>query len=194
METNYQIITIESIQSIGVSSQVKILSQQLRIHKNIKISKHGKLEDISKQSKEINEFLSENKSNLVLNDGSFAIDIARDIANGYNHKDLEFKYRNIIFEYEKLFHKYNMLNLILLPENIELSKKRSEKRAKLLNIPINTINLEKEYDTLLILSHLNNYTFTRNIEFKSIKVFEGESILDINEKIWDKIKAPNSRG
>lgn len=186
MKKDLKIITLESIDGVGISTQVHYLKRQfVKSGYKVKIFKFLSIDSALDQVLDMQEFLRNNKNGIVINDGSFCKSIAYDIASGKPHGDIEDKYKDILHEYECLSHQYGLLNIILLPENANMGQERLVKNAKILGKEYEiTTDLQKQKDILLILGQINNHKITRSIEFKTLDIDGKDKILDINNMLW----------
>jgi len=182
-----KIITLESIDGVGISTQVRLLSQQfIQLGYKIEIFKFSDVQKASEQTHKIQDLLGNNDKIMIINDGSFAKSIANDMLNGYSRNRLEEKYKDILHQYECLNHEYRLLNIILLPVDAKIGQKRLVKYAEVSGKKYKMVkDLNRQRDMLNILSELNNHVISRSIEFEIVDIDEDDKILDINDMIWE---------
>lgn len=184
------IINIDGPQGIGKSSQVGLLKHYVE-SKGVKC-KVLKLNDTIPSAidciNEAYDFLEE-FDGIVITEGSIAEMIQVDINAGMQTNDVREKYRQVIFQYEKLYHQYGMANILITIDDIDVCKSRLEKRARLFQQDVKIINEKLEKELVKGLKSFDNHVITINLKFHVIDTEESEKMLDVHKKIVDLIES-----
>ena len=184
-----KIITLESIKGVGISTQCRLLKRYYHdsfgIEANINIFNNSIESELNNIKKTIEYFNKDIK--IVINDGCFVKLVSYDIVNAVHQDKIYEKYKDILQQYEVLFHKYEMINLLLIPNNIKMGYDNLLRKSTIIDMDIPEFNQLKESKIIQALKLLDNYTMFQNIKFYSLHIHEDESILDVHKKIVDKL-------
>ena len=182
------IINIDGMPGIGVSSQVSLLINHFKDLNKYIGTIDNNAESIDNFYKEANERLIKDPNMVILGDGSIAQSIQIDLQNGLKKRDFEDKYGEIVRNYEKMNHLYGVANILIIMNDIEECKSRIERRDRLLKETSDTIDFEKEKVIFEGLKKFDSYVFTINIKFYTLEVNKYDTILDIHYKILKLLK------
>jgi hypothetical protein len=195
------IVNIDGPQGIGKTSQVSLLKKYIE-SKGLKC-KVLKLKDTIPSAidciNETYDFLEE-FDGVVITEGSIAEMIQIDINAGMPTLDVREKYRQVIFQYEKLYHQYGMANILLTIDNIDVCKCRLEKRARLFQQDVEIINEKLERELINGLKSFDNHVITTNLKFHVLNTEEDQKMLEVHGDIIKlieknfKIKKPSFEG
>jgi len=193
MRNKLDVICIDGIIGVGKTTQVIIfrnLLKSLNIPHKILSFKEVDNTDFTKiQLEEIDEYLKNNHMGVVICDGSIATDIVDDIANNMHSKDLWSKHKDNLQIYETLNSKYNFINVLLTPTNLELCDRRLQKKANMSGEE--KVELENRHHLMVTakgLRDFDNNMLTYNISFNNIDLDGDENITTIHNQILDIIK------
>ena len=182
----FQIINIEGAEGVGKTAQVNLLRNYLK--DKVKLSVRT-LQYTNPKALELMEnttkFLEENPEGLQINDGSIIRMIVKDISIGLSKDEVTNKNKDILHAYEVLNHRFSNLNILLLPQNIEMCQDRINKRQKLLRLQEKQIDFVEESAIVKGLYNFSNHMLSLNIKFKVIIVEENDTMLSIHKKILE---------
>jgi len=198
MKRKLDIINIDGIPGIGVSSQITLLNRYFNKLEVYNSSITNSIDSMRSFVDEAN--LHVNDKSIVICDGSIAQGIQIDYQNGIKADAFEEKYGEILRKYKVMSHKYGVANILITMDDIEECKKRVEKRDRLLNIESKKIDFEKEASIINGLKNFDNYTFTANMKFYTINIDKEDTMLEIHDEVIKilndnfEIKKPLYRG
>ena len=186
MKKQLNVINIDGTKGLGKTTQINLLGLYFKKHKIPFII--NTLDDTIPTAIQViektTEFLIKYSDGIVINDGSIAEMVVIDMSRGIHLTDLAEKYKDILQKYEVLNHRFNMANLLLVPDNLEMCHDRIIKRANLLG---------KESDGLedwtlakyiiLGLRDFNYYSISGSMVFNVIDIYESETMLNVYDKI-----------
>ena len=182
------IISIEGIDGIGKTAQVNVLSNYFKdLGVPVLINRiKNNLESGLKSTSNTWEFLEKHPNGIVINDGSIAKMMQLEIQSGKPQLEISLHFMELIHEYECLNHKYNILNILLSVDDIEICKKRLIKRENILGVKkIEDFYYNSNDQTLMAngLKIFGNQILSKSIEFQILKTHENYSILDVHEDV-----------
>tara|TARA_R100000951_G_C2604103_1_gene169076 strand:- start:25 stop:651 length:627 start_codon:yes stop_codon:yes gene_type:complete len=193
MRNKLDVICIDGIIGVGKTTQVVIFRNLLKSlnipHKILTFKEVEGTEYTKNQLESISEYLKENHMGVVICDGSIATDIVEDIANHMHSKDLWSKHKDNLQIYESLNVKFNFINVLLTPTNLELCDRRLQKKANMSGE--SRVELENKQHLMITaqgLRKFDNNTLTENISFNNIDLNGDENITDIHNQILEIIK------
>ncbi|MDD5650661.1 MAG: hypothetical protein PHF86_09630 [Candidatus Nanoarchaeia archaeon] len=187
---NFSIINIDGARGIGIDTQINMLRKYLEDSgKKVSLTYLKSFNSIKAENQGIKQFLETNPDYVIISEGSFARIMAKDIISGLNFKIIDEKYRDYINDYITLKYKYNMINIVLTPENIEFCNERTIKKNRLMGIESKGIeNFQLEADIVNIMENFNNNTILNQLNFAVVYVKEKDSILEVHDKILKKLE------
>lgn len=184
---NINVINIDGVNGLGSSTQVNILARKLRLegHTVLVNRIEGNLESNLVAADATVDFLKKNPNGIVINDGSIAKPIQLDIQNGMGFDNLYEKYRNILFTYEAIQHKYGLVNILLITDNMELCNERVIKKKALAgdSTSVGVEDIEREINLVKGFKIFDNYTIKKSLKFQILMIDGDESILEVNKDI-----------
>jgi Cdc6-like AAA superfamily ATPase len=186
MNNKFQIINIEGAEGVGKTAQVNLLRNYLK--DKVKLSVRT-LQYTTPKALELMEnttkFLEENPEGLQINDGSIVRMIVKDISTGLSKDEVTNKNSDIIHAFEVLNHRFSNLNILLLPQNIEMCQDRITKRQKLLRLKEKQIDFVEESAIVKGLYNFSDHMLSLNVKLKVIIVEEKDTMLSIHKKILE---------
>lgn len=193
MRNKLDVICIDGIIGVGKTTQVVIFRNLLKSldipHKILSFKEVEGTEYTRNQLDSISEYLKNEPMGVIICDGSIATDIVEDIANNMHSKDLWSKHKDNLQIYEALNSKFNFINVLLTPTNLELCDRRLQKKANMSGeSKVELENKQHLLTTVMGLRNFDNNTLTENISFQNIDLDGNENITDIHKKITDIIK------
>ena len=188
MRNKLDVLCIDGIMGVGKTTQVIILRNLLKSHniphKIISFEKTREVEFTKKQLLKIEDYLEKEPDGVVLCDGSIAIDIVDDIANNMHREELWAKHKDNVQIYESLNTKFNFVNVLLTPNNLDLCDRRLQKKANMSGeIKTELPNREKLKVVIQGLRQFDHSMLTLNLKFNYIDLDGNENIMDIHENI-----------
>lgn len=186
-----RLITIDGVEGIGKTTQANHLVVYLKEkgYNPILIDTDENLESALNNIHKSSDFLKKNDKNIVISDGSFGKIMVIDKLKGIPQRDILEQYKEVIHEYEVLAHKYGMLNLLMIMEEINICSKRVKKRERLLgNLSEGIIDIHKEKEIIDELKRLDNFVAFGNLKFDVFSVEPEDSILEIHSRCLELIK------
>jgi hypothetical protein len=190
MKDKKKIITIESIKGMGVSIQSRLLKKHY-IEKNQEVLLNVFENTLESEFNNISDIESF-EGNIIINDGCFAKLISEDIVNAMHQDKIYKKYKKILEKYESLYHKYSMINILLIPKDIYMGHKNLIRKSEIIKTEVPNFDPIKAGKILQILKILDNYVIFQNIKFHNISIEKNNNILEIHEKIKNKINSLTS--
>jgi len=184
------VLCIDGIVGVGKTAQVIIFRNFLKTlnipHKIVSLKEVDDTEYTRKQLKSIVDYLEQEPEGIVICDGSVAADIVDDIAKNMHHKELHKKHKDNLQIYEELNNKYNFVNILLTPQNLDMCRSRLEKKANMSGKEKKEIKNEEHLRVVSKgLREFNNNMLTYNIKFENIDLNGSENITDIHRKILE---------
>lgn len=135
---------------------------------------------------QMSQYLHDNPDTTILCDGSIATDIADDMANNMLSEDIWDKHQSNLQVYASMNQSFNIVNILLTPTNIDMCRKRLEKKRDIFGQEISELdNIEHLRRTANLLKTFDDNALTTNISFYNIQVDESDSMLEIHKKILD---------
>lgn len=186
MKKKLQIINIDGTEGSGKTTQINNLAGFLRTKGfNILVNYlDDNMESALECSEKTNKFLEENPEGLVINDGSIARMIVSDLSKGLSQHDAIEKYRPIIHEHEKMYHKYGTANLLFIMDNLEECSRRLEKEASLLKREsYKKIDPAMEKTIIQGLRKFDSNMITNNLNFNTVEIDQYDTILELKNSI-----------
>lgn len=187
MKKALRIISVDGTRGSGKTSQISMLKKNLNsLGFNVKTLKTGiETQEIAETLRISSSFLDENQKNLVILDGSIARPMVVDLISGVSSVDVVEKYRQAMYEYERIDNRHGIVGLLLIVEDIEELQKRLENRARILGINSPDISLEKEPDIVSGMLTFNAHVVSKNVTFQVFNIGPKDSMLDVNKTILD---------
>ena len=193
MSNKLDVLCIDGATGVGKTTQI-IIFRNLLNSLNIpnKVFSLKEVEDISYTKDQliaISEYLRENPDSVVLVDGSIATDIVDDITTNMLKEDVWSKHKDNLQVYASMNSEFNIVNVLLTPNNIQMCYARIKKRTEVYNHEAVEIESEEHLrKTAIGLETFDNNVLTTNIKFHNIRVREDDSILEIHKSIQDIVK------
>jgi len=181
------VLCVDGILGVGKTAQVimfrNFLNQHKIPHKIITLATKS-VEDAKDQLKNINQYLITNPDHIVICDGSIASSIVQDIADNMHSNHLWDKHKDTLQLYEELNSRFNFINIILTPNNLDMCDERLRKKANMSGqIKEELVNKERLMVIANGLQRFNNNILTYNIKINNINMQGHENITDIHKKI-----------
>ena len=185
MKKDLRIVSIDGIRGVGKTSQAFLLCRYLESYDiNSKLLKlEDNIESILDSIDKLWKML-EKEDCIVICDGSIARMIEVDIQRQMPMKDVYEKYRIVINEYEKLYHKYGMANLLITINEPTECQERINKRNSLFKESIELIDIVGQNNISSGLSRFDSYVFNVNIKFHTVETEKEDSMLDVRDDIY----------
>ena len=186
MKNQIQIINIDGTEGSGKTTQINHLLGLIRLKGRPVMVNY--MDDTIKSALECaektNRFLEENPDGIVVNDGSIARMIVGDLSKGMSQESAIEKYRPIIHEHEKMFHKYKTANLLFILDNLSVCNDRYEKEAKILGYEAHKkIDPDIEKTIIQGLRKFDSNMITNNLKFHTIEIDSEDTILEIKDSV-----------
>lgn len=191
MKKKLQIINIDGTEGAGKSTQINMLATDMRlVGFDVLVNRlDDTIESALECSNKTNEFLKKSPDGLVINDGSIARMIVSDLSSGMSQHDAIEKYRPIIHEHEKMFHKYGTANILIILDDFELCNKRLKREAELLgNDSYKQILPHIENVIIQGLRKFDANMITNNLKFLTMEIHGDNTILEIKDSIIKKLE------
>lgn len=190
MRNKLDVICIDGIIGVGKTTQVVIFRNLLKSHniphKVITFKEVDGTDFTTQQLLGISDYLEKEPDGMIICDGSIATDIVDDIANNINSKDLWSKHKNNLQIYESLNSRFNFVNVLLTPTNLELCDRRLQKKANMSGeSKVMLENKQHLITTIQGLKQFDNSMLTMNIKFNNIELNGEENIMEIHKQITD---------
>ncbi len=191
MKKQLNIINIDGTRGLGKTTQINLLSSYMKRNSIPFIinTLDDTIPTAMKLIDEATQFLIDSPDGIVVFDGSVAEMIVLDMAKGIHMTALEEKYKDVLQKYEVLNHRFNMTNLLLIPDNLQMCHDRIIKRAKLIGQKSDGLkNWTLVRYVIRGLRDFDDYSISRSMTFHVIDVYETETILNIYDKIKSHLK------
>lgn len=188
MKNNLRFISIDGTRGIGKTTQVRRLAGALRdIGLNVKIL-HIKdtLPSINRVLDDAVNFLEQDGKNMIVCDGSIARMIVSDDQSKMHQSQIFEKYRDVIFKYENMNHKYGMVNILLISDDIDLCNTHILKQVKLTKVQKEPVNDKfKETEIVDRMRIFDSHVVSKTVKYHPLEITREDSILDVESDIWD---------
>lgn len=183
------VISIDGIKGIGKTTQINLLSKFFKNEENevIKLTFESNLQSALECLQKIDPILVEKPKTKIIIDGSIARMMVIELLQGVSSIEVSQKYMKIINEYEKLTHKYKMINLLLITDDVEMCRDRLIRQSKILKTEFQDIDLSKEEDIVMAMRIFDSNVISKQIQFKTIYISKEDSMLDVHENIKELI-------
>jgi len=187
MKKKFNILNIDGVNGIGKTTQINMLVMSLRAFKPVLVTyQEDTIESALDSAVKIWEFLEKHPDGLVLGDGSIARMIVIDILNGIPRPEVVEKYRSVISEYERLNHKYGILSVLMVTDDIGFCHDRLIRRGKLLKKPeVGIDSLQKEAEIMKGMRYFDANSISKQLVFQVFEVDKEDSMLDIQDIFWE---------
>ncbi len=186
MRKTLQIVNIDGTEGAGKTTQIQQLAAALR-SKGFTVLVNYLNDTISSAmecSDKTNRFIEENPDGIVINDGSIARMMVVDLSEGMSQVNAIDRYRAIIHEHEKIYHKYGTANLLIIMEDLDACNKRLAREAELLKLEqYKKIDPTKEKTIIQGLRRFDANMITNNLKFHTMEIDAEDSILYIKDSI-----------
>lgn len=192
MKKNLNILNIDGVDGIGKTTQINMLTMSL---KNsgvpvLRVSVDDTVESALGCAGQMWNFLKLNPNGLVLSDGSIARMIVTDFLDGMLRTDIEEKYRSVIYEYEKLHHKYGITNILMVTSDIDYCHQRMLKRGRIIKKPEDGIkDFQREIEVVRAMRYFDSNAISKQLIFQAFEVDEDDSILEVQDSLWEYLEA-----
>ena len=179
------VLCIDGVDGTGKTTQVAVFRNFLNSHQipnkiiKLKETKDGQI--THQKLMEISNYLNSVNDGVVICDGSIASDIVYDFASNTHQDKLYNKHKDNLQIYEDLNNKFNFVNILLSPINIEMCVDRLKKKKTDESNEIKDLQHMSSINDGL--KNFDNHMLTYNIKFHNVDLFGHESILDIHEQI-----------
>lgn len=187
------VVCIDGIIGVGKTSQVIMLRNFLKSHgipnKIVSLKEVDDTKETKDQLLGISDYLISEPNGIVICDGSIATDIVDDLANNMHSKDLWNKHKDNLQIYEDLNSRFNFVNIVLTPQNLDMCDSRLQKKANMSGEEKEELgNREHLAITAKGLKNFDNNMLTYNIKFNNIDLDGYENMTTIHNKILEIIK------
>lgn len=185
MDKNIRIIEIYGPKASGKTAQIQLICNYLK-SLDIEYIVFEKAD-----STDLRKYLENDSDKIIINEGVLIDEVQEDLKIGKTKEYILEKYKQNLFDYSVLSHKYKILQIILMPENYNPEYyERTIRLANLLELQNSVTEKEVEYsyDTYKHLKLVNKYDFFQNLDFKIVNFDENDTILEIGKLILNEIK------
>lgn len=186
MKRKLQIVNIDGQPGVGKTTQTNMLCGYFNLNgRPVLENTYRDHEDIIDILMKSEKFLDNNPDGIVVNNGSIARSIQEDMINDTKLKDIEEKYRIILFQYQRLYHKFGMANILLLVD-INACNDRIIKRQKLLKEKTaGMTDLIHQSRIVEGLRQFDNYTISRDMKFHVLETDVQDTMLNVQRDLLD---------
>ena len=184
------IVFIDGVAGCGKTSQIVLLRNYLK-RRNIS-TKIFNFENIEKPTEiydmlcMLDKYKQENKDSCALCDGSIAKNIIYDMADNMYGRKFYNKHKENLQKYEYINQTYNISNILINLENIDICEERLSKKQKMQNKEFSGLDSQQK-EKLAVVSkgfkNFNNHSLNYNITFNNINTEGHETMLDIHHDI-----------
>jgi thymidylate kinase len=190
MERPLKVVSIDGTRGAGKSSQIAMLSKHFK-SLGLKVSTLKTTDGDPVQSgivamDFVDSFLSKNSDGIVIMDGSIARPMVADIITGMPTTTLLEKFKHLTHAYERINHKYGIVNFLIVMEDLEECEKRLEKFRSLTGQDSREIEAN-EQDVVSGMRFFNNHIASKNIQFQVLDIESHHSMNEIHKTIMEKL-------
>lgn len=183
MKRRLKSIFIDGPRFSGKTSQSSVFASFLRASdipfKKFKIDHFSDIQEI------VNYI--ENSSEFVLIDGSINYYLCKELCEQGRREGIEASYNKYLNQLRQISSKGNILNVTLLPDEIEICQEFYNKSVKM-GLTTEDFDQNSQYDILNCFRFIDNHALTRDIQFLKIDFYPKDTILNIHNAILKKIK------
>jgi len=191
-------ISIDGIRGVGKTTQINMLARHFRgMGVDILVIKSGEDVDSGVEAIEKTNTFLEKENTMVIMDGSVARMMVVELVSGIAETVVTDKYKSLINGYERLNHKYGIVGLLMVMDDLEECNKRILKKSALSGLPEAAIdNPAVEVDIVSGMRFFNNHVASKSVKFHTFNIEASNSMLDIQKLILSylsenyKIKQP----
>jgi hypothetical protein len=189
MRKYLRIINLDGTEGSGKSTQIHLLCAFFTKHKIPFIVNYleDNIESGIETSKKTDEFLSKEEFGVVINDGSPARMMVKELVSGETSKNILEKYKNLLSANERLFHKYGVANLLFIMEDLEEASNRINKRSKLIKSDYVGLDTIKEKEIVIGMKFFDIHPISKGLKFDIIEVLASDSMIDVSEAVFSYI-------
>jgi len=193
MRKKLNVLSIDGIVGVGKTTQINMVRNLLKREgidsKTFDFQKQISASDLKEKLLTVYNYIKNNQDTVVLLDGSVATTISQDYTNMMNYEQIYKKYKESIQIYEDMNSKFNFVNFILSPLDINMCDSRLVRKSNLFKTSLEIIENKSQLNTLKdALKNFQNLPFNWNISFNVLDIDEGDSIMTIHSSILTHIK------
>ena len=183
---NLRILNIDGVEGVGKTTQLNIMANYLK-NQDIPVQLNriaDSDESIETAIDRTEKFLKEHDDGVILNDGTVAKAMIVQLSTGSRYQDVEDRYKELLFRLQVLDHSYGMVNILVVPEDLNSCDARLKKRQELFGEEVKGIVDPIMQQTLVKgFADFDNSILSRNLKFQVLKVYDDESIMKVHKNL-----------
>lgn len=183
---NLRILNIDGVEGVGKTTQLNIMANYLKnLNMPVQMNKIVDSDESLKIAIDRTEkFLNEHEDGIVLNDGTIAKAMVVQLSTGSRYQDIEDRYKDLLFRLQVLDHSHGMVNVLVVPDNLDSCDARLRKRQGLFGEEITGIIDSIMQQTLMKgFADFDNSVLSRNLKFQVLKAYNDESIMQVHKNL-----------
>lgn len=180
------VLNLDGVEGTGKTTQLNIMANHLRtLEIPFTINQlDGSDESIAEAIGKTEQFLKDNPNGLVLNDGTIARAIVIHLSTGTPYQAIEELYKDDLHRLQVIEHQFGMVNVLLIPENLDTMDIRIKRRQELMEQEVVGVVDKVLQNTLKNgFEMFDNSVLSRNLKFQTLQVDDDESIMAVHKNI-----------